>query len=387
MSSFLELGFRPLYLAGCGFAALSIAVWIFLPQMLRGSLSPLAWHAHEMLWGFVGTIAVGFLFTASTNWTGINPMQGGRLGALVALWLIARLAFLLPGLPALVVGAACEQAFFGWSAVALLRVVRIAGNRRNYGIPVLVAMLGATDAAFLWAATTGRYEAVMAYLDMGLMAMALIALLIARRVIPFFASRAIPGLAVPMHVTSGHVQLGAVVAAMAFGALEASGAASVALVIAGAVAMKQLFDWKPWAVRKQPLLWILYAGYAGLATGLVIAGLNVAGVVARNAWPVHVIALAGFSVLIIGMTTRTALGHLGRPLRAGRTIVAMYGLVLAATAFRLAALAAGEDALLWLRLAAVAWIAAFGLYVLRFLPMMIRPRADAGMGQIVRMER
>ena len=377
-SSFLELGFRPLYVAGCGYAAISIAVWIFFPQGLRGMLAPVAWHAHEMLWGFVGTIAVGFLFTAASNWTGINPMHGGRLAALVALWLAARLAFVLPGTPALLIGAACEVAFFGWSAAALLRVVHRAKNRRNYGLPALVLALAATDAAFLWATTTGRHDVVMSYLDLGMMVMAMTALLIARRVIPFFASRAIPGLVVPMHVRSGQVQLGAVVLAIAFGAIGWSAATAIALVIAGTIALKQLLDWTPWAVRRQPLLWILYAGYAGLAAGLLIASLHVAGIVARGAWPVHVIGLAGFAVLIIGMTTRTALGHLGRPLRADRAIVAMYGLVLAAAVFRLAALAGTADALLLLRLAAGAWIAAFVLYVARFLPMVLRPRVHAG---------
>src|SRR5690606_5568928 len=76
LEAFLELGFRPLYIAGCAWALLSVAIWIFTPQWLSGPLTGAAWHAHEMLWGFVATIAVGFLLTASATWTGVNPLKG-----------------------------------------------------------------------------------------------------------------------------------------------------------------------------------------------------------------------------------------------------------------------------------------------------------------------
>ena len=57
-AAFLELGFRPLYLAGCFWAAVSVALWVFAPVMLRGQLAGVIWHAHEMLWGFIATIGV-----------------------------------------------------------------------------------------------------------------------------------------------------------------------------------------------------------------------------------------------------------------------------------------------------------------------------------------
>ena len=74
--AFLELGFRPLYLLGCLWAALSVALWVYAPQWIAGRMPGVFWHAHEMLWAFVATIAVGFLFTAGSNWTGRNPLQG-----------------------------------------------------------------------------------------------------------------------------------------------------------------------------------------------------------------------------------------------------------------------------------------------------------------------
>src|SRR5690606_26953559 len=72
-NAFLEQGFRPLYVAGCLWAAACVALWVFAPHWLAGTLQGVFWHAHEMLWGFVATIAVGFLFTAGANWSGTRP--------------------------------------------------------------------------------------------------------------------------------------------------------------------------------------------------------------------------------------------------------------------------------------------------------------------------
>ncbi len=379
--AFLELAFRPLYLGGCLWATVAVALWIFAPGWIVGTLAGVAWHAHEMLWGFVATIAVGFLLTAGVNWTGAMTVRGTPLALLVACWVGARVGFLLPGTAAFVVASALEVVFFTGAAVALGRAIYRTRNRRNYGIPLVTLALGVADALFLWTANGGDYGLLMQRFTAGLLAMASLALLVARRVIPFFAMRAVSGLTVAMHTRSGHWQVAAcVLAAIASLGLHAPGAAAVtaaALTTAGVIALVQLVAWKPWAVWRVPLLWILYAGYAGLGLGLLVGALHAAGIADRAAWPVHVIGVAGFSVLIIGMVTRTALGHLGRPLRADRGMVASYILVLAAAALRFVALVPIAAATAALHASALAWIGAFAIYLARFAPMLVRPRVDA----------
>lgn len=380
LRAFLELGFRPLYLAGCSWALLSVALWVFAPQWLTGVLASVIWHAHEMLWGFVATIAVGFLLTAGANWTGINPLRGPALGVLALLWVAARVAFLVPGSPAFMLAALCELLFFAWAAAALGRAIYRARSQRNYGVPLLVLGLGVADGLFLWAASNGDYALLMQRFDAGLLCMAVIALLVARRVIPFFAMRAVNGLAIPMHTRSGQWQLAAGVLAIAFLLADWKPGMALALAAAGALALWQLLAWQPWAVRRVPLLWILYAGYGGLGAGLLVAAAHAAGwglaMGLRAAWPVHVIGVAGFSVLIIGMVTRTALGHLGRPLRTDSSMVVSYALVIAAALLRLVALLPTSLALPALHASATAWVLAFALYLWRFFPMLIRPRPD-----------
>ena len=376
--AFTEMGFRPLYLAGCFWALASVLLWVHAPSLLNGVLGGMPWHAHEMLWGFVATIAVGFLLTAGGNWTGRNPLRGNALAALCVLWIVARAGYLTPGRPAFLIAALADLLFFLWGAAALGRAVAITRNRRNYGIPLLLVALALTNALYLWATVQGDYFALMRYFNAGLLCMAVLTLLIARRILPFFAKRAVAGLDIPPHTRSGHWQLGTGVAAIACLLAGRPQIAAVALAATGLIALVQWISWKPWAARRVPLLWILYAGYFGLGVGLLVGAAQLAGFVLRTAWPAHVVGVAGFSVLIIGMATRTALGHLGRPLRADRSMVASYVLVILAALLRLAALLPTAAALGLLHASATAWALGFALYLWRFFPMMIRPRADAG---------
>jgi hypothetical protein len=78
-------GFRPFFLGGALWAAFGMMLW--LPQYfgeltLPTVFSPLDWHIHETLYGYVAAIATGFLLTAIPNWTGRLPVNGYPLSGL-----------------------------------------------------------------------------------------------------------------------------------------------------------------------------------------------------------------------------------------------------------------------------------------------------------------
>ena len=381
LSAFLAMGFRPLYMAGCGWALVSIAIWIFAPFLIGQPLSGVAWHAHEMLWGFIATIAVAFLLTASATWTGFNPLKGKALGLICVLWVAARLGYLIGGPIGFRIACLCESAFFLISAIALLRVMHKAKSKRNYGIPWLVLGLGVANALYLQAALRGDYALLMQRFNLGLVCMAVIALLIARRIIPFFAMRAVTGLKLPMLTRSGQAQLVIGLLAILFGVAGFMSSMAAALAVVGAISLYQIAAWKPLAVRGNPLLWILYVGYAALGLGLIAAAAYIGGIesgpLARPATHVHIIAMGGFAILIIGMVTRTALGHLGRPLALDASMRTSYALMIAAVVLRLSALWPSAASLWLLQAAALCWIAALALYLWRFTPMLIRPRPNS----------
>src|SRR3982751_4744136 len=103
-------GFRPFFLAGAIWAALAILLWLpmfFGEMQIPTAFSPMDWHAHEMLFGYLPAIVTGFLLTAIPNWTGRLPVQGLPLLALVVLWLAGRAAVFF-------------SADIGWQAAALI---------------------------------------------------------------------------------------------------------------------------------------------------------------------------------------------------------------------------------------------------------------------------
>ena len=72
------------------FGMLAVPLWIALllgQVSLHLTVSPLLWHAHEMLFGFAVAVIVGFLLTAGKAWTGLATPRGalaGRAGRAVA---------------------------------------------------------------------------------------------------------------------------------------------------------------------------------------------------------------------------------------------------------------------------------------------------------------
>ncbi|NOL50256.1 NnrS family protein [Pelistega europaea] len=401
------LGFRPLYLLSAIWAAVAVVLWIFTPQLLTGTLNGVWWHAHEMLWGFIATVAVGFLLTASATWTGRNPLKSWGLACLCAIWLIARIAYLLPAATAFVVGAIADVVFFVYGAIALARVLYKVKSKQNY--PLVVALLGlaASNAVYLYMVAMGQVVYLRTGFHIGMLVMTFIALLIGRRVIPFFAQRG-ANLDIPRSEKSGKYQLW--LSALAVVSLVAGVhvLTSVLLFVLAGITLYQLYSWQPLGVRKVPLLWVLYISYGLLGLGLLAAAvyfLPLSHGVLPPATFVHLIGMGGFSVMIIGMMTRTALGHTGRPLRASKLMVMAYVFVVLATVLRLLAIfvpmilsainssdlaignnvvsssinAAGVITGLW-HASACFWVIAFLAYVYQYAPYLTSPRADGRPG-------
>jgi len=92
---FLRGGFRPFFFGAATWGLIALILWLcsFAGQFqLPTQFDPVAWHRHEMLFGFVGAAVSGFLLTAIPNWTGRLPIAGKPLLALFGLWAAARLA-------------------------------------------------------------------------------------------------------------------------------------------------------------------------------------------------------------------------------------------------------------------------------------------------------
>lgn len=372
-----RLGFRPFYLLAALWAALAVPVWI---AQFAGVLAPptaypaLLWHAHEMTFGFALAVIVGFLLTAVRAWTGLPTPTGGRLAALAALWVGARVFnYAGPASAAMLLDAAFIVASMVTIGVVLLK----ARNHRNlFVLAVLTAFLVANSMFHL--ALAGRIDASpLQGARLFVFVIVLLTCVIGGRVIPTFTANALRGVRQWRDPRLDWAALAATALALLLVLLPVpTGVVAATCFAAAALQAVRLAGWNPWATRATPILWILHASYAWIPIGLVLLALGSLGIVPGSAG-VHALTLGAIGGLIIGMITRTALGHTARPLKAGRIETAAYALVQAAVLLRLAPmLVPALPYLPWTTAAALAWSAAFAVYLVKYVPVLTSPRLD-----------
>ena len=373
----LRLGFRPFYIGGALVAALTVPLWV---AMFLGALSwqpvvaPVLWHAHEMLFGFAVAIIVGFLMTAGKAWTGLATPRGRALGALIALWLTARVAS-LTGPYALY--AVLDMALLPVVAAILVRLLIQSRNYRNLPLGLILALLAAANMAFHGAVSGVLSVPVMTPLHAGLSLIIMVECVMAGRVIPAFTMAVTPGLKLVIEVGVERTTLGVTALGLALWVFApASLVGFFVLALSALLQVKRLLGWKSNVTRTRPILWILHAAYAWIPVGLLLLAMAQLGWVSPSAG-IHALAVGATGGLIIGMITRTARGHTGRPLTVSKPEVLAYGLVMSAAVLRvLLPMVAPELYVASLLAAAVLWSVAFLMYLWVFTPWLMQTRLD-----------
>ena len=378
----LTIGFRPFYLLAGAFAAVGVPVWHFAPEaLLPGApyLAGSAWHAHEMVFGFAAAVLTGFLLTAARAWTGLATPAGWRLAALALLWVAGRMLVATgPAVPAIAV----DCLFLPCVALAVALPVLKARNHRNLPVVAVPALLGGANLLFhldhvgLIALARANGGALLA-MDL----FALLIALMAGRVIPAFTANAVPTARPRRNPYVEVVAFGSLAVLLLAGPLEPwlpGGPWLAGVAAAGALAhFVRLWLWDPAATLREPLLWVLPLSYAWLPAALILRALWLADAGVPEAAGFHALGAGAMGGLMLGMMTRSALGHTGRPLKAHAVETAAYALVHLGAALRvfgpLAGAAAEPHAF---ASSAVLWSGAFALFFAAYWPILTRPRMD-----------
>ena len=389
-----RLGFRPFYLAAALFAALAVPLWMArlagwldgLPAVSRALHVGLGWHMHEMVFGVAVAVIVGFLYTAGRNWTGLWTPTGGRLAAIVCLWLAGRAAMLLADPAQSPWAALVDLAFLPVAAWPLWRVMQQSGNRRNYFLVGLLALMALANAVYHAASLGWLAVAPGTAVQAAILLIVVMESAIGTRVIPMFTRNGAPGSAPVSHVRTDQVSIGLLAATgLAWTAAAPAWLLAPLAAAAGALVLVRLWRWQPLRTLRVPLLWILHLSYAWIGAGMLLLALAALGLASASA-AFHALAVGSMAGLIIGMMTRTTLGHTGRMLKAGRAETAMFVLVqLGALARVAAALLNGQGGLGGLNAAlllvsAACWSIAFAAYALVYAPYLASARIDGKEG-------
>lgn len=377
----LSDGFRPFFFSAAALAVLAVPVWV---AVLAGAITlpvatdPLAWHKHEMVFGYLGAVMAGFLLTAIPNWTGRLPLAGAPLAAFFGLWLLGRIATAVSASVGLVAAAVMDLLFPVALAALVAREVAAGRNWRNLPVCLLVAGFALADGlAHLgyvrdWNTGTGER----------------LALGVAATLISLIGGRIVPSFTRNWLVKQGAAKLPApfgrfdqaalavTIPALASWALWPDAPWSgVALLLIGVLHAARLLRWRGWRTAAEPLVLILHLGYAWLPLSFLLMGV---AALAPEAVPttaaLHALTAGAIGTMTIAVMTRATLGHTGRELTAGRGTVAIYAAILSGALLRVSAPFLPFDPTAGLALAGVLWSAGFLLFVAIYGPLMFRPR-------------
>lgn len=377
----LSGGFRPFFFLAAVFAVLAVPVW--LAAFTFGvSIGPdsdaLGWHAHEMVYGYIGAVLAGFLMTAVPNWTGRQPIAGMPLLAFVLLWLLGRLAMGI-GQPRAIV--ACIDvvflvalAFFAWREIAMGK------SWRNVPICLFLTLFAVGN--ILWHLETLIDLPPGIGLRLGIGIAVILMVFVGGRIIPSFttnwlvkrqADRLPAQFAAYDKATLALTGL-TVVVWLAMPDVQATG---LAFIIAGVLHFIRLARWRGWLTCAEPLVAVLHVAYAWIPIGFLLMG----GAILAPEWmatttALHALTAGAVGLLTVAVMTRASLGHSGRNLRADFGTTIIYALIWLGAVLRVAAPFMDMDYGLAVSIAGGLWCAGFLLFVLLYGPMLFRPKSS-----------
>ncbi|MFA7428711.1 MAG: NnrS family protein [Rhodospirillaceae bacterium] len=333
--------YRPLFLLAALAAAAGGGWWT--AALLHGVPMPAggaAWHGHEMIFGFGGAAAAGYLLTALPSWT-----QGARVNTwlivlLCGLWLAGRAAMASSDGPPLAVVGAFPALL---AAVLLVKLVRAKAWGRLPFVLLPVGML------VLEGAVPGEHV-----LRAAVIGFALAIAIIGGRMLPAFARVA------PVSTAFDTASL----AVLGISILWDSGGL---LIVAGLLQAGRMGRWRP---RCDALLLMMYAGWIWLPVGLVLLG----GSLMRPdlyapSDALHGLGMGAMGCMVMAIASRALARRNGGPLRATPALTLAFAAVWLSAAARVAApLAPGL-----LHGAGVLWVAGWSLFALALAASFARP--------------
>lgn len=357
--------FRPFFLLAGVDGMAGGLVW--LPPWPAGGpgADPGAWHRQELLFGMVPAVLAGFLLTALPRWTGRPGPAAVTLWGMALLWLAGRAASCAspaaPGpLPALFI-----LALAGLAA----RDIVAARSRRDEAIVALVAAFGL--GALLSGAPPDR-----AWADIGLR-LSLAAVL---GLVTILGGRIVPALTAAYLESRGESPWLWRLAALECAAAATWAAALAAWILApearptgyacaiAAVAqLARLLQWRGWRVTGGTSVLALHLAYAWISLGLALLAADVlepaalGRAAAVHAWATGAVGLMSLAVMASMIRKRAGIAFVP-----SRAMTAAYLCLAAACAARLLPELFRLAPPPWLKLAALAWAAAFGLFLLAF---------------------
>jgi len=377
----LSYAFRPFFLINGIFAILGVSAWIMTLHAKGLQGVTLLWHNHEMLIGFAMAAVAGFSLTAVANWTGRPAITGAALGWLILSWLAGRTAMLFSGWLPVNLVFLLDMLFPVLLGVLLGREIIGGRSKRNYPLVGIMIVIIALNGLYHFGVNQWLPGSERLAIYLLIHTILLLVAIIAGRIVPNFTAnwlrkqgqdrlpldsdiirRIALLLTILVGLSAGFIPLHPLTGVLAFAAALFHGL--------------RLSRWRGVATISNPLLFVLHTAYAWLPIGYFLLGCAVFGWVFTPTSALHALTMGAIGSIVLAVTTRVALGHTGRPLKASRATVLAYWIFMLAVLIRVFGPLTGFDYLMIMDLSALGWMLAFTIFCWVYWPILSRPRAD-----------
>jgi uncharacterized protein involved in response to NO len=389
---------------GGALQAIAVMVWWLIELATRygmaghpsvWSIVPVAAHAYLMIYGLFPFFMFGFLMTTYPRWMSGKEIPAQRYVPAFVLLMLGAIGFyagLFIGHNILLAAISCTVLGWGVALYALLRVLLDTPPSDKRHPQIIFAALGmgwcGLIAFIIWLLTDNP-----AWLRFATQAGLWLFLLpvfasVTHRMVPFFTSSALPHLHVARTDWPWWVMLASSVTHGLLQLADAPAWTWLCDIPLAAAAFYLTYAWDSRHTLHIPLLGVLHIGFAWLGIAMLLYSVqSFALFIGRDTgliWglaPLHALTIGCFATILIGMATRVTLGHSGLPMKVDMPIKLMFAGIQLAALLRVLADMLPMQGRYWLYLAsAIIWVACFSPWLMRYLPVYWRARADGRPG-------
>ncbi len=380
-------GFRPFFLLAAGYGITSIAVWtlamtgwVALP--IVGDV--IAWHIHELVFGFAGAALGGFLMTAVPEWTSTEPVNGRALQSLVVVWLLARITAWTTSVMGVVPMAVLNLFYLVWLVTIVARPLwKGAQGRHRVFLPLVLCLIGLQTALYLaWAAADYTLvrsllnSTIGLFLSLILAALGRISMVIVNEALDKNGVHDKPFLARPprRNFAMGVLAIFLIVDHL----LPFSTTAGWVALATAASLLNVLNDWHLRGVWRDLYVQALYLVYLFMAFGFALIGVSYLWEMFPSNYARHAFAIGAMGLSVLAVLTIAGQRHTGRNLAYHWRIRAAFLCVVSAVIARVIPPWLGPEAIqsVGYALSALFWCLGFTLYLTHFWGFLTSPRAD-----------
>ena len=385
LRALFSYGFRPFFLGGVVTAALATPIAAYASVYgfsMVDHIGVFAWHAHELIFGYVAAVVAGFILTAVPNWTRRLPISGRPLALLFLTWMLGRCVMLVSSaLPVLLV-AGVDCLFLLVLNGVIWREVLTGKNWRNLSVCTLLLLFGASHV--FWYISVGDPEQMQMAVRFALGTIVVLLTLIGGRITPSFTRNwlvrsGFKGRPAPASRYDLICLWGGAAVLLYWAIKPEGGEVSAVLIMTAIVHGIRLMRWFDPAIFREPMVLILHVGYGWLVLALFLLGLAAAGpmlFVSKDA--LHGLTAGAIGVMTLAVMTRASLGHTGHEIKADGWTQAIFLCVNLGAALRVAAFNSPglTDGLVVL--SSLLWSGGFALFLVSYGPKLLEPRRQLG---------